>query len=301
MMTKAIQEFTSGEASILLLSAEVKASGANLQVATNVVLLDPAGDSAEHGANLETQAIGRAVRMGQENAVRVVRFCVRDTVEEELFRRIDVAAANSAIRNNDDAYVCESAHTSLDEKVLEKRMEDDDVDDEVVVGESVSVGERVARAKARAIEKNEIIVIDDSDDEDTKPPSNVAKSVGDITSKGNKMAEPSAKFATAKRSNGSVAAVTDNAELHKRARVTSEMLPPVTDTSNARKREPCALAKEGSGGDNTHSAYRPPGATSLLCVVDSPTVASSDAKASNDFISDDTELSKIVTYYCAVE
>ena len=301
MMTKAIQEFTSGEASILLLSAEVKASGANLQVATNVVLLDPAGDSAEHGANLETQAIGRAVRMGQENAVRVVRFCVRDTVEEELFRRIDVAAANSAIRNNDDAYVCESAHTSLDEKVLEKRMEDDDVDDEVFVGESVSVGERVARAKARAIEKNEIIVIDDSDDEDTKPPSNVAKSVGDITSKGNKMAEPSAKFATAKRSNGSVAAVTDNAELHKRARVTPEMLPPVTDTSNARKREPCALAKEGSGGDNTHSAYRPPGATSLLCVVDSPTVASSDAKASNDFISDDTELSKIVTYYCAVE
>ena len=60
-------------------------------------------------------------------------------------------------------------------------MEDDGVDDEVFVGESVSVGERVARAKARAIEKNEIIVIDDSDDEDTKPPSNVAKSVGDIT------------------------------------------------------------------------------------------------------------------------
>ncbi len=237
-MTKAIQEFASGDASILLLSAEVKASGANLQVATNVVLLDPAGDSAEHGANLETQAIGRAVRMGQENAVRVVRFCVRDTVEEELFRRIDVAAANSAIRNNDDAYVCESAHKSLDEKVFEKRMEDDGVDDEVFVGESVSVGERVARAKARALEKNEIIVIDDSDDEDTKPPSNEAKSVGDITSKGNEMnsdeaatanlrvkvkAEPSAKFATAKRSNGSVAAVTDNAaSFDKRARVTPE-------------------------------------------------------------------------------
>jgi len=116
MMTKAIHEFTSGDALILLLSAEVKALGTNLQAATNIVLLDPAGDSAEHGANLETQAIGRAVRMGQENAVRVVRFCVRDTVEEELFHRIDVAAANSAIRNNDDAYVCKSAHTSLDEK-----------------------------------------------------------------------------------------------------------------------------------------------------------------------------------------
>ena len=60
-------------------------------------------------------------------------------------------------------------------------------------------------------------------------------------------AEPSAKFATAKRSNGSVAAVIDNAtSFDKRARVTPEILPPVTDTSNASKREPCALAKEGS-------------------------------------------------------
>ena len=201
------------------------------------------------------------------------------------------------------------------------------------MGESVSVGERVARAKARAIEKNKIIVIDDSDDEDTKPPSNAAKSVGDITSKGNKMnadeaatAQPrrsgstsafndssvmpaaekvkaklSAKFATAKRSNGSVAAVTDNAtSFDKRARVTPEMLPPVTDTSNASKRELCALAKEGSGGDNTHSAYRPPGVTSLLCVVDSPTVASSNVKANKDFISNDTEFSKTVTDYCAM-
>jgi SNF2 family DNA or RNA helicase len=113
MMAKVIQEFTSGTASILLLSAEVKASGANLQVATNVILLDPAGSSAEHGANLETQAIGRAVRMGQEGSVNVVRFCVKDTVEEELFRRIDEAAMTLAMKNNDDTYMCESAVESF--------------------------------------------------------------------------------------------------------------------------------------------------------------------------------------------
>jgi SNF2 family DNA or RNA helicase len=45
----------------LFLSAKAKASGANLQCATNVVLLDPTGPSAEHGAALENQAIGRAV------------------------------------------------------------------------------------------------------------------------------------------------------------------------------------------------------------------------------------------------
>jgi hypothetical protein len=159
MMAKVIQEFTSGTASILLLSAEVKASGANLQVATNVILLDPAGSSAEHGANLETQAIGRAVRMGQEGSVNVVRFCVNDTVEEELFRRIDEAAMTLAMKN--------SAHKSLDEKVLENRVDNtNDDDDEVFVGESISAGERVARAKAQAIATNQIIVIDESDDED---------------------------------------------------------------------------------------------------------------------------------------
>ena len=36
-----------------------------------------AGDTAAHGATLERQAIGRAVRMGQTRKVTVVRFEVR--------------------------------------------------------------------------------------------------------------------------------------------------------------------------------------------------------------------------------
>jgi hypothetical protein len=63
--------------------------------------------------------------------------------------------------------MCESAHKSLDEKVLENRVDNtNDDDDEVFVGESISAGERVARAKAQAIATNQIIVIDESDDED---------------------------------------------------------------------------------------------------------------------------------------
>ena len=83
-MAKSIASFTSGDVPILLLSASVKASGANLQQASNVILLDPAGSSPEHGATLEQQAIGRAVRMGQEKAVRVVRFCVKSTGKSAL-------------------------------------------------------------------------------------------------------------------------------------------------------------------------------------------------------------------------
>lgn len=44
---KAISDFQSGRATILLLSADSQASGANLQCATNVVLLDPAGYVAD--------------------------------------------------------------------------------------------------------------------------------------------------------------------------------------------------------------------------------------------------------------
>ena len=57
---------------------------------------------------------------------------------------------------------------TADDKVLEKRMDymNDNDDDEVFVCESISAGERVARAKAQATATNQIIVIDESDDED---------------------------------------------------------------------------------------------------------------------------------------
>ncbi|KAL7540970.1 hypothetical protein ACHAXR_010525 [Thalassiosira sp. AJA248-18] len=162
-MSKVISDFTSGEKKILLLSAQAKASGANLQCATNVVLLDPAGSSAEHGATLEQQAVGRAVRMGQENAVKVVRFCVSDSIEEQLFEEIDLAAAKLVTRSNDNTYTCENAHKSLDKKVLQKKKLEDE---EVLVGKSRSAKQQLARRMAEARAKNEIIVIADSDDEE---------------------------------------------------------------------------------------------------------------------------------------
>ena len=165
IMSKAIADFTSGDVPILLLSAQVKASGANLQCATNIILLDPAGSSAEHGSTLETQAIGRAVRMGQENAVKVIRFCVKNTVEEELFRSIDDAAGQLERRSNDNSYTCEDAHKALDKRLTEEADEQEEPE-EVMLGESISLRERISRDLEEAKAKDEIIVIDDSDDED---------------------------------------------------------------------------------------------------------------------------------------
>eukprot|EP00956_Cyclotella_meneghiniana_P026236 scaffold56209_cov65-Cyclotella_meneghiniana.AAC.2 len=163
-MAKALLNFTTGESKVLLLSAQAKASGANLQCATTVILLDPAGQSAEHGAALENQAVGRAVRMGQANAVKIVRFCVKNSIEEELFLQIDNAALHLEKRSNDASYTCEYSHKSL---VIEKDEATEEDPDDCCIGETLSAKEKLDRQYAKALENNNIICID-SDDEDSE-------------------------------------------------------------------------------------------------------------------------------------
>jgi superfamily II DNA/RNA helicase len=162
-MVKAITDFTTGAKSVLLLSAQSKASGANLQCATTVILLDPAGSSAQHGAALEQQAIGRAVRMGQANPVKVVRFCVKDTIEGALFDRIDEAARMLEQRSNDLNYLCESSHKSF---VSEKDEVAEDDPDDCCIGETLTDRERVSRMYQAALANNDVICIDVDDDSD---------------------------------------------------------------------------------------------------------------------------------------
>ena len=158
--------------------------------------------------------------MGQEKAVRVVRFCVRGTVEEELYDAIDLAAAKLVTRQNDNNYTCESAHKSLDTKVLQKKKAAED-DDDVCVMESITAKERVARAKAQAVANNEVIVIDDSDDEeeeDSKPralPTVKAPAANTTKVK----SEPTTNVA-AKRTNEEIGDTESSSASDKRAKVT---------------------------------------------------------------------------------
>lgn len=72
---------------IIMLCSESMSSGINLTEATDVILLDTfTANSASVCKALETQAIGRAVRLGQKNNVEVRRFIMRNTIEEELFK-----------------------------------------------------------------------------------------------------------------------------------------------------------------------------------------------------------------------
>ncbi|KAL9073522.1 MAG: hypothetical protein Q9157_004727 [Trypethelium eluteriae] len=66
---------------VLLLSLRAGGVGLNLTCATRVFMMDPWWSWA-----VEAQAIDRVHRMGQEEEVRVVRFVVRESIEEKMLR-----------------------------------------------------------------------------------------------------------------------------------------------------------------------------------------------------------------------
>ena len=83
---KAIRNFTTrDDIRVIMLSSESAAAGTNLTAASTVILLDPVCGTYEFRKNTEGQAIGRAHRTGQTKQVTVVRFIIRDTIEEEIY------------------------------------------------------------------------------------------------------------------------------------------------------------------------------------------------------------------------
>lgn len=83
---KAIREFsTNDKIKVIMLSTDSAASGTNLTKAKQILLLDPVYGTAQHKKNIEGQAIGRAHRLGQTDPVKVVRFIIKDTVEEKIY------------------------------------------------------------------------------------------------------------------------------------------------------------------------------------------------------------------------
>lgn len=85
-ITKSIREFrTNPTCKVVLLSAETSNSGSNLTEANHIILLDTINHSDHE--TIEKQAIGRAVRLGQNKEyVHVVRMIMKDTIEETNFK-----------------------------------------------------------------------------------------------------------------------------------------------------------------------------------------------------------------------
>jgi len=70
-----------------MLSTEHAASGTNLTDATHIIFME--SHMGEYGIvkSMEDQAIGRAVRIGQENQVNVFRLIMKNTIEEDIFNK----------------------------------------------------------------------------------------------------------------------------------------------------------------------------------------------------------------------
>jgi len=83
---KAMRDFNSNDnVRVICLSSKRSASGSNLQKATQIIFLDPIYGSAKYRKEQEKQAIGRAHRMGQTKTIKIFRFIIKNSVEEEIF------------------------------------------------------------------------------------------------------------------------------------------------------------------------------------------------------------------------
>ena len=62
---------------ILLMTLGTGAVGLNLAIASRIYLLEP-----QWNPSIESQAIGRALRLGQKDNVTIIRYIMKNTVEE---------------------------------------------------------------------------------------------------------------------------------------------------------------------------------------------------------------------------
>ncbi|MCM8538108.1 MAG: DEAD/DEAH box helicase [Lentisphaeraceae bacterium] len=81
---KAIESFSNGHASCMLISLKAGGVGLNLTEADHVIHMDPWWNPA-----VEDQAAARAVRIGQKNKVNIIRFISKGTIEEDILKLHD--------------------------------------------------------------------------------------------------------------------------------------------------------------------------------------------------------------------
>ena len=86
VVSKAIQKFkTDASNRVIMLSSETCSSGNNLTEATHIIFTDIMNASPERTKDIETQAIGRAVRLGQKKPVIIKRLIMENTIESAYY------------------------------------------------------------------------------------------------------------------------------------------------------------------------------------------------------------------------
>jgi len=84
---KAIREFNADDKiKVIMLSSDSTAAGTNLTKASQVIFIDPIYGDYKFRKDQERQAVGRAHRLGQKSNIKVIRFIIKETVEEEIYK-----------------------------------------------------------------------------------------------------------------------------------------------------------------------------------------------------------------------
>lgn len=83
----AIETFSNfkSDTNIILLSSKNAASGINLTAANKIILVEPVYGTIEYRKDIENQSIGRCARLSQKRPIEVIRFIIKDTIEEEIY------------------------------------------------------------------------------------------------------------------------------------------------------------------------------------------------------------------------
>ena len=88
VLNKNINKFKTDDSyRVIMLSSENSNSGSNLTEANYILMIDVLFDNIEKVKAMESQAIARALRIGQKSKVSIVRFITKGTVEEEHFNK----------------------------------------------------------------------------------------------------------------------------------------------------------------------------------------------------------------------
>lgn len=83
----AIEVFSNlkSDTNIILLSSKNAASGINLTAANKIILVEPVYGTIEYRKDIENQSIGRCARLSQKRPIEVIRFIIKDTIEEDIY------------------------------------------------------------------------------------------------------------------------------------------------------------------------------------------------------------------------
>ena len=84
---RAINNFKKGEESqVIMLSLSNSASGTDFVEGSHVLFVEPINSNIEEIRSIESQAIARIHRIGQTKPIKSIRFLVRDTIEEQIYK-----------------------------------------------------------------------------------------------------------------------------------------------------------------------------------------------------------------------